>query len=87
MGVWLGEKGKCVELNRPTERDGGWKGVGEVGNAGWREVKRVDGEEPRRFVEFDNIGWGMMFGGRLGYVMGKYSRDLLSSTVMEGRPR
>ena len=30
---------------------------------------------------------GMLVGGRSGWVMGKYSRGLLSSAMLEGRPR
>ena len=37
-GVWLSEEGKGAGPNRPVEGDSLWKGVGEVGHAGWWEV-------------------------------------------------
>ena len=57
-GVELGEKGEGAGSNRQVEGNNLWKGEGEVGNVGWREVRRGDGEVIGRSVELDSIGWG-----------------------------
>ena len=38
LGGCLGEGGEGVRPNRPTDGDGRWKGVGEVGGVGQQEV-------------------------------------------------
>ena len=56
MGVWLDEEGEDVGPNMLIKGDSLWKCVGEVGNAGRREVRRGDGKGLGRCVELDGTG-------------------------------
>ena len=65
MGGCLGEGGEGVEPNKPAYGDDHWKGVGEVRNAGWREVRqglnssgeleKIDGDELGSSDEFNGV--------------------------------